>query len=132
MAAAVMLVGLVGMIQVVSSCAEMMDLAKKQTIAAQIIQDQIGKVHVADWATVSTYTASASVTIDPSFASSAANFQKFACTRTVVDDPTRANMKKITFTVAWQTGVVGRIRTFSRSGSTYVAKNGLYLTYQRS
>jgi Tfp pilus assembly protein PilV len=132
MAAAVMLAGVVGMIQVVASCAEMNDLAKKQTIAAQIIQDQIGKVHVVDWTTVSAYPASTVITIDPSFTRS---FQSLVCTRYAVDDPVRTNLRKITFTITWQTGNVGRVnyaRNFSRSGSTYVAKNGLYVTYQRS
>ena len=48
LAAAVMLAGVVGMIQVIASGSEMLDLARKQTIAAQIIQNEIGKLHLAD------------------------------------------------------------------------------------
>ena len=139
LAAAVMLAGVVGMIQVVASCAEIMDLAKKQTIAAQIIQDQIGKVHVLDWTTVSAYSTSSSgtsIALDANvaaFASAKASFQNFTCYRYVTD--VRTDLKKVTFTITWKTGNVGRVnytRQFTRSGTTYVAKNGLYVTYQRS
>ena len=41
----------------------------------------------------------------------------------------RTDLKQITFTVSW-TGNTGR--SYTRSGSTYVGKNGLYVTYQRS
>lgn len=138
LAAAVMLAGVVGMIQVVASGSEMIDLSRKQTIATQIIQHQIGKLRSTDWATVSTYSTSTTPTnitasLDASFQSAIASFQSFSCTRLVSD--VKTDLKKITFTITWATGNVGRTnysRTYHRSGSTYVGKNGLYVSYQRS
>ena len=138
MAAAVMLAGVVGMIQVVASGSEMVDLSHKQTIATQIIQHQIGKLRATDWTTISTYSTSTTptnitATLDASFQSAIASFQSFSCTRLVSD--VRTDLKKITFTITWATGQVGRTnysRSYSRSGSTYVGKNGLYVSYQRS
>lgn len=137
-AAGVMIAGIVGMIQVVVSGSQMLDLARKQTVAMQILQNEIGKVHISDWAAISTYstsTTATTITIDPSFQSSINSFQEFQCTRLVENITTGANpKKKVTFTVTWQTGVVGRSdrRTYTRSSSTYVTQNGLYVSYRRS
>jgi len=51
----------------------------------------------------------------------------FTCTRTISD--VRTDLKQVTISVTW-TGSTGK--TYTRSGSTYVAKDGLYVTYQRS
>jgi Tfp pilus assembly protein PilV len=143
LAAAVMLAGIVGMIQVIASGSEMLDLARKQTIATQIIQNEIGKLHLADWSTVSGYT-NADATLgteitsnitnssDSSYQNAATIFQNFKCYRFVSD--VRTDLRKITFTVKWNTGNIGRSysRSYSRTGSTYVSKNGLYVSYQRT
>lgn len=137
-AAGVMIAGIVGMIQVVVSGSQMLDLARKQTVAMQILQNEIGKVHISDWAAVSAYSTSTTptdITIDPSFQSSINAFQEFKCTRLVENITTGANpKKKVTFTVTWRAGNVGRsyVRTYTRSSSTYVTQNGLYVSYRRS
>ena len=143
LAAAVMLAGIVGMIQVIASGSEMLDLARKQTIATQIIQNEIGKLHLADWSTVSSYTntdatlgtlitSTITDSTNSSYQRAAVFFQNFRCYRYV--SPVRTDLIKVTFTVKWDTGNVGRsyVRTFSRTGSTYVSKNGLYVSYQRT
>lgn len=135
-AAAVMIAAIVGMIQVVVSGSQMLDLARKQTVAMQILQHEIGKLHIADWTTISGYSTSStptSVTIDASFQTAMGAWQ-FACTRLVENVTTGTNpKKKITFTVTWRTGKVGQAyRTYSRSSSTYVTQNGLYVSYRRS
>ncbi|MEX2045174.1 MAG: hypothetical protein WD941_07460, partial [Opitutus sp.] len=53
--------------------------------------------------------------------------QGFSCRRVITT--VRTDLKKITFTVTWK-GSTGR--TYTRTGSTYVGRNGLYVTYQRS
>ena len=55
----------------------------------------------------------------------------FTCSRTV--STVRTDLKKITYTVSWRSTKLGNNgRLYSRSGSTYVGRNGLYVTYQRS
>ncbi|HVS51720.1 MAG TPA: hypothetical protein VHD62_05140 [Opitutaceae bacterium] len=140
MAAAVMLAGIVGMIQVVISGSEMLDVARKQTIAMQIIHGQIDNVRLSDWGTVSGLASynSYQATVDASdqstniakgfvFGSNLPGAAKgFKCTRSVATPKT--NLLQVTYTVTW-TGNTGR--SYTRTGSTYVSKNGLYVTYQR-
>lgn len=135
-AAAVMIAAVVGMIQVVVSGSQMLDLARKQTVAMQILQHEIGKVHIADWTAISAYSTSSTptaVSIDSSF-QNAMDAWQFACTRLVENITTGSNpKKKVTFTVTWRTGKVGQAyRTYTRSSSTYVTQNGLYVSYRRS
>jgi hypothetical protein len=143
LAAALMLAGVVGMIQAVASGAQMLDLSRKQTIATQIIQNEIGKLHLTDWTTVSAYTnadpalgteitSTITDSTNLSYQSGSAVFQNFKCYRYVSD--VRTDLRKITFTVKWDSGNVGRtyVQTRTRTGSTYVSKNGLYVSYQRS
>lgn len=140
-AASVMLMAIVGMMQVITYGSEMLDLARKQTIAMQIIHGQLDNVRLSDWTAVSAYAASYTVNVDESNATTlATNISKgfvfgptlpglaigFSCTRTV--STVRTDLKQITFSVTW-TSNTGR--RYTRSGSTYFGKNGLYVTYQR-
>jgi Tfp pilus assembly protein PilV len=125
MAAAVMLAGVVGMIQVITSGSMVLDMSRKQTIATQIIHSEIDKLHLSDWTTVSALPTSATaITINSSLQGVS---QGFTCTRTVTT--VKTNMKMITFTVQW-TGNTGH--PYQVSGSTYFGNNGLYVTYRKS
>lgn len=142
-AAGVMALGLVGMIQVVVSGSQMLDVARKQNIAMQIIHGQIDQVRLRDWSTVNGYPSSRTVWVDASDRSGdqSTNISRdfvfgdslpavaigFQCTRAV--STVRTDFLQITFTVTW-TGSTGR--SYSRTGTTCVGKNGLYVTYQRS
>jgi type II secretory pathway pseudopilin PulG len=142
-AAAVLALGLIGMIQAVVSGSQMLDVARKQTIAAQIIHGQIDNVRLSNWTQVGALATPRTVKVDASdnggdqsanvsagfvFGSNLPTVSKdFTCTRTITT--VRTDLKQITFTISW-TGNTGR--TYTRSGSTYVGKNGLYVTYQRS
>jgi Tfp pilus assembly protein PilV len=138
-AAAILAFAVIGMIQAVVSGSEMLDTARKQTLAAQIIHGQIDHIHLRDWSEVSALAASSTVSVDDANQATniAAGFvfgsqlptvaKKFTCTRTIAG--VRTDLKQITFTVKW-TGNTGRAH--SRSGATYVGKNGHYVTYQRS
>lgn len=140
MASAVMLAGIVGMIQVVISGSEMLDVARKQTVAMQIIHGQIDNVRLSDWGTVSALTSynNQQIAVDASdqstniskgfvFGSNLPTLAKgFKCARSVATPKT--NLLQVTYTVTW-TSNTGR--AYTRTGSTYVSKNGLYVTYQR-
>jgi hypothetical protein len=132
MAATVLLLAIMGMIQVVISGSEMLDFSRKQTIATQIIHDQIDRLHVASWTGsggVSSYPLSptkTTMTISPTLQTAATGF---VCKREVWSVKSDGTLRKIIFTVTW-TGNTGR--AYSRQGTTYFGKNGLNVTFQRS
>ena len=139
MASAVMILALVGMIQVIVSGTEMLDVSRKQTIAMQIIHSQIDNVRLSSWSTVIGYTSPITVNVDDSNQSTNNSYgfqfgstfpticKGFQCTRTI--STVRTDLKMITFTVTWQSNTG---RSYTRTGSTYFGNNGLYVTYQRS
>src|SRR5438270_399818 len=66
-AAAIMAAAIVGMIQVVITGSEMLDVSRKQTVAMQIIHAEIDGVRLSSWTTVNALpTASTSVSINSS------------------------------------------------------------------
>ena len=137
-AAGVMILAIVGMIQVVISGSEMLDVSRKQTIAMQIIHGQIDQIRLKNWTEIATLGASDTVQVEAGDNTAAGSMfifgtnlptiaKGFQCKRTITT--VRTDLKQVTFTVTW-TGNTGR--SYSRTGSTYVGKNGLYVTYQRS
>jgi Tfp pilus assembly protein PilV len=127
MAAFVLALGLVGMIQVITSGSEMLDTSRKQAIAIRIIQSQIDQYRgsiPADWSQVSNSTSTITLSSTP-FSAVATGF---TCTRTISSAIGDGTIKKVTYTVTW-TGNTGRSHT--RTGSTYIGKHGLHVSYQR-
>lgn len=123
LAAAIMLAGIVGMMQVITSGSEMLDSSRKQTIATRIMHGEIEKIRATDWTQLESLPATQDVALNSSFE---AVGQGFRCSRAI--STVRTGMKQITYTVSW-TGNTGR--PYSRTSSTYVGKNGLYVAYQR-
>jgi len=137
-AAGVMALALVGMIQVVVSGSEMLDVARKQTIATQIIHGQIDQIRLLTWTQVGALGSTDSIAVQSGDDRTSGRMfifgtnlpvvaQGFTLTRTITT--VRTDLKEVTFTVTWK-GNTGRSHT--RTGSTYVGKNGLYVSYQRS
>ncbi len=137
-AAAVMILAIVGMIQVIISGSEMLDVSRKQTIAMQIIHGQLDQIRLRNWTEIAALGTTDTVSVDAGDNTSSGSMfifgtnlpviaKGFRCKRTITD--VRTDLKQVTYTVTW-TGNTGR--TYSRTGSTYVGKNGLYVTYQRS
>ena len=137
-AAAVMILAIVGMIQVIVSGSEMLDVSRKQTIAMQIIHGQLEQIRLNSWTQINALGTNRTVSVEAGddntsgdkfvFGTNLPLIAKgFRCKRTITD--VRTDLKQVTYTVTW-TGNTGR--SYSRSGSTYVGKNGLYVTYQRS
>ena len=158
LAATVLALTLTGMIGVIESGAQVLDLSRKQTIAAQILHSEIDQLRLQSWQTVSGYTisgsayptgypASTSLTMasDPTlakFSPIVQNWQNLTLTRTVsCIQPSQANpnpsspypstplLLQVTFTITW-TGMTGR--TYTRWSTTYVGEYGLSSAYQRS
>src|SRR3954470_18085211 len=96
LAAGVMLAAIVGMIQVVISGSEMLDVSRKQTVAMQIIHAQIDNIRLSNWTTVNALpTTSTSVTVQTSLQPIS---RGFTCNRTIA--LVRTELKQITFVVS--------------------------------
>jgi hypothetical protein len=157
LAATVLALTLVGMIGVIESGAQTLDLSRKQTIASQILHSEIDQLRLQSWQTVSgysisgvasttTYGPSTTLTLvsDPTFAKFASivqSWQNLTLTRSVsCIQPVQANpnpgssyaytplLLQVTFTISWK-GMTGRI--YSRWSTTYVGEFGLSNAYQR-
>ncbi|MDD3179090.1 MAG: prepilin-type N-terminal cleavage/methylation domain-containing protein [Opitutaceae bacterium] len=131
-AAVLMLVGVVGMIDAVTWGSRMLDVARKQTLARQIIQSEIVNLRLN---TSNSLPSSGTTTLGSlSMAAGDSNVQAltsgFTCKRTVASVPSMpSSLVQVTFIVEWN-GIDGR--KYSRSGSSYLSQNGLSLTLQQS
>lgn len=99
-----------------------LDTARNTTLAGQIMQSELERMRLKDWATVNAYEAGpTTLTLDPVYTANAAIRDRFVLTRTTGDVHT--DMKKITFAISWRS-TDGRDLT--RTYSAYYGKNGLY------
>lgn len=156
LAALILLVGLVGVIQVISSGVQMLDVSRKQAVAMRIIHSEIEKLRLYNWTKITSLPASPlseTAVVDTSrdpqsktlFYDSTSTLTttdklrivevgtpvdaSFTCVRTIENVTGESTLRKITITVAWQTS---NGRSYSRSSFTYFGQNGLYVAFQRS
>ena len=157
MAAVILVVGFIGLIQAVTIGSETLDTARKQQVADQIMAAEIEQLRAGPWSTIANLPASATITIDMTGTASgnetcfalcnytagngddnaalAALAKGFTCsfTRTRLR-PTGATAATVTFvqfvyTVTW-TSNTGR--AYSRTTETFLGMNGLHLSFQKS
>jgi Tfp pilus assembly protein PilV len=135
LAATILLVGFAGMATALMIGSEMLDTARKQTIAAQIIQAEAEYLRLKDWPTIQNLTSTApaylSDGIYPEFAQTTlASFAgtRFTFARQVNADPHPNLLRSITMTVSW-TSITGK--PYSRSSNIYLGKYGLNVSYQK-
>ena len=140
MATVILVVGFIGLIEALVIGSGMMDNARRQTLAAQILNHEVEKLRLASWTTISALpTASTAVTIDSQFSTAiAASGATFTLTRTTAD-VVAGSLREATFTITWVVNTSRRDSsgnlltfTYTRSNSAYYGKYGLNLTYQRS
>jgi hypothetical protein len=154
MATAILTVGFMGLIQAVTICSGMMDEARRQTLATQILNHEIEKIRFFSWDVAKSQPTLIQVPIDstydpnnPFLPAIAASGATYTLSRTVsfIDATTNAiatvdtGLAESTITVTW---VVKSSRrdgsgnpvtfTHNRSSSTYFGKYGLNLSDQRS
>ena len=101
MAAAIMALALVSSITVMQRTFNALDTARAITYATQIMQNEMEKMRLQNWTTVSAYpTAATSVTIDSAFTSTSIGSRFLGMTRSVetVHSDTNGGMRKITLT----------------------------------
>lgn len=100
-----------------------LDTARNTTIAAQIMQSELEKMRMKDWATVNAYAAgSTAVAVDASFTSNSYIGSRFSLTRTATDI-VAGELRSCVLTVTWK-NFDGR--TLTRQFTTYYGRNGLY------
>lgn len=141
MAAAILVVGFIGMIEAVTLASGMMDHARRQTLANQILNHEIEKLRFASWATISALpTTNTAISIDTQFSTEiAASGAAFSLARTVTSPDPVTNIRQVNFTVTWvvttsRRDSLGNLLqfTFKRTNSAWYGKYGLNLSYQRS
>lgn len=157
MAAAILMVGFVGLIQALTIGSESLDVARKQQVAAQIVTAEIERLRSGDWSSITSLPASGTLSINASGAASG-DVTSFALTnRTAATDDdntelcgvakgltcsftraflrpvgataTTATYVKVAYTVTWTTNT-GRVQHHEMEA--YFAKSGLHLSYQQS
>ena len=141
MAATILVVGFIGMIEAMTLSSAMMDTARRQTVVSQIMNHEIEKLRFASWSAINGLpTASTAMTIDSQFTSAiAASGAVYSLSRTLTSPDPATNLREVNFTVTWvvrtsrhdQFGTLLSF-TYTRKNSAYFGKYGLNLTYQRS
>ncbi|HWA28371.1 MAG TPA: prepilin-type N-terminal cleavage/methylation domain-containing protein, partial [Lacunisphaera sp.] len=150
MASVILVVGLIGTIQIVTVGSEMMATARRQTIAAQILEHEIGKLRLESWATISALTDSAAATYTSDQASLNTAIAGSGVSFTLERDVTQVttDLYEVAFTVTWTkggtttaansvngswlnklsySGSASIARTYTRKSAAYFGKYGLNL-----
>jgi len=138
MASLILVVGFMGLIEAVTISSGMMDTARRQTLAAQILNHELERLRFKTWDEIKNLTPNSA--IDPQFNQAiAASGATFTLSGTVTDVTTDHLLREVTYTVTWKVktsrhddsgGVV--VFEYKRSNSAYFGKYGLNLSYQRS
>ncbi|RXK54833.1 prepilin-type N-terminal cleavage/methylation domain-containing protein [Oleiharenicola lentus] len=113
MASVILVVAFMGMIQAITVGSEMMATARRQTLAAQILEHEVGKMRLLPYATVSGYAAGpTAMTIDSRFddALSSCGLTASSMTLSRTTSNVTTDLKEVTLTLIW-----------TKSGSTAAA-----------
>ncbi len=113
MAAVILVVGFIGMIQSITIGSEMLATARRQNLANQVINHELDKLRLIDFATINSYAAGpTTITIDNQF-STAITACGLTTDTSVATNPyiklersvssvVSGSMCQVTFTVTWQ------------------------------
>jgi uncharacterized protein (TIGR02598 family) len=147
LASTILLVGFVGMVEALAIGAEMLDTARKQSIAAQIIQGEIDYLRMQDWNTmVQVLSNQSQIRLDtnPSnpnsgcrhlYGTSLSNIPirsltyGWQVTNVRTDGSGNPVLRQVTITVTWAS-ITGK--PHSRSANVYIGKYGLNVSYKKS
>ena len=156
MASVILVVGFIGMIQGITVGSEMLATARRQTLAAQMLNHEIEKLRLTSWSTISGYSTSSDTTvaIDSQFNNSiaACGLTSADITFTLRATDFTTDLREISFKLIWtksgsSTAAVtptgswldqlafyrpsSIARTYTRKTSAYFSKYGLSLNAQR-
>jgi hypothetical protein len=121
-AGSVMVLAITTAITTMQSAFLALDTARGITTAGQILQSEIERMRLKDWAVIDGYAAGPTpLTVDPAISAHPTVGPRFTLERRV--GAIHADLKEITLRVAWR-GYDGRAH--SRFYRTYYGRNGLY------
>ena len=147
MAATILVVGFLGMIQAITIGTQMMDTAQKQTLATQIAQAEIDRLRYSAWTSISTLPTSApfpTITIDSSGtaqgtapdlawfgltnnATLRSAAKGYTCKLSATDNQgINAGLRRITCTVTWSSPLG---QSLTRSLTGYFSDGGYKFAY---
>lgn len=148
MAATILVVGLIGLIQAITIGSQMLATARKQQIATQIVTGEIDSLRASNVAAITNLAVGTTykITVNPTgtavtenYAGAATQFnldnnsillaQAGGFSLSAVRSNIRPDYQKIIYTVTW-TDNLGR--PYVRSTEIYFGRNGLQLSYQKS
>ncbi len=135
MASVILVVGFMGMIQAITIGSEMLATARRQTLASQILEHEIGKLRLTAWSslpTVGTATTSVDSHFNDAITSCGLTASSITLSRTTADVTT--DLKEISFTITWTVtpSSAAASRTYTRRVTAFFGKYGLNNTIQRS
>jgi prepilin-type N-terminal cleavage/methylation domain-containing protein len=96
--------------------------AHNLTAASLVVQNELEKLRLEGWATVSAYPNRTVLTVDPRFTQNKRIRNRFTLTRDVGKVRGNNDLLQLTFTITW----TSYGRTLSRTFITYYARNGIY------
>ena len=152
MGATVLVVGFIGLIAAITASTELLDTARKQQVATQIIEGEFDNLRASSWSNIASLADGTTYSVTVNSAGTAATgstsvfelaanpqlmamAQGFSCSltsnyvRPVSATANTVTFLKVTCSVTW-TGNTGR--THTRSTDVYFGKNGLHLSFQKS
>jgi hypothetical protein len=149
LAATVLALTLTGMIGVIESGSQVLDLSRKQTIAEQLLHGEVDYLRTQTWVTItsSPYAAGPTTlvttggnadTVLIEFWPIVGKWRNFKLLRTITCIQPTSNpypyastpmLLQVTFTAQW-TGMNGK--TYYRNSTTFLSYDGLDISYQRS
>jgi len=131
--ATILAIGFVGMIEGMTYATEMLDTARKQTLAAQIVEAEVEYLRMQPWSSIQGLASTSAATLSnytefssTSLATVAGSSVTFA--RTMAASDPHTNLRQITMTISW-TSITGKSHT--RSCNAYIGKYGLSVSYQK-
>lgn len=127
MAASVLMLGILSSLFALQSGFQMIDTARKTTLASQILQSEVENLRLKNWSQIDALPASETLAVEDIDDSFSTVSHLFSCTRTV--SQVRTNLKRVILVVQW-TSYDGR--TLTRQYETYFGKNGLNDYYYRT
>jgi prepilin-type N-terminal cleavage/methylation domain-containing protein len=139
MASVILVVGFMGMIQAISLGSEMLATARRQTLAAQILEHEIGKLRLTNWSGISglaDYNETNYTTLSPDDTRFDTAISASGVTYKLARDVTAitTDLVEVTFTLSWTAtpSSAAAARTYIRKSTAFFGKYGLNNSIQRS
>lgn len=130
MAAAVLAFGIIASIICIQIGVRDLDVARTSTAVSQAMQNEMERLRMEDWATISTLPAEETLDLAATFSADSQLNNRVVITREISDVAGFADMKEIVVRASWTSPVDGRPR--ERTYRMRYTKNGIHDYYYSS